>query len=302
MELREWTYKSSLRSSKVPTCTIDVTYLAKLFDIINNINLEAAQFEISKIDSAYAQNLQNLSRADYEKIKEEISSGYRVHVQIFGSKGEYYSSESLNILNEKNLPDVVTTIKFDNKFFYKNKFNRDPVSVIDVELDFTKPPLFDFVTNPSLSTTNNSKIQFVSENETWSEGAHEKVISSLKKRSSRRSWLHRSNTYDIFLWLLVVPVAFWNVYKFDLWISKYLKGLSSVFYVALYLYIFIMVLNIFRFIFNYLRWLFPYLELKTSLKKGAVYHRFIFAGMITAVFSPLIHDLFVLILKKIFSG
>ena len=295
-----YTYKSNQRFSKIPSCTFDIKYFKKLFEIISDINREAAEIEVNVLNKRYEQSTYGVSKEDFEKLKKDVLESYKIHIQIFGTKGEFITSYSSSIFEEEHVPDFITSIKFDNSFFYKSVFNRNPQSLINVELDFSKPPLIDFVTSPSYPTLNNSIIHVLGEKETWVEGSHEKVISSLEERNNRRSWLHRKNVYDLFLWLLVLPVSLWNIRRFDLFASPYLSKFSTVLSVGVYLYIFIIIVNVFRFAFNYLRWLFPYLELKTSLKSRAVRHRVIFFGVISVIAYTLTKDIFVCVIKYLF--
>jgi len=300
MEQPVYTYKSKQRFSKIPSCTIEIKYLKKLFEILNDINKEAAEIELNVLNKRYQQSTGGVSKEDFEKLKKDVLESYKIHIQIFGTKGKFITSDSSSVFEEEHLPDFITSTKFDNSFFYKSVFNRNPQSLINVELDFSKPPLIDFVTSPSYQTPNNSIIHVLGENETWVEGSHEKVASSLKERSNRRSWLHRKNVYDLFLWLLVIPLSLWNVQKFNLFAAPYLSKFSTVLTVGIYLYIFIIILNIFRFAFNYLRWLFPYLELKTSLKSRVICHRIIFLGVISAITYTLAKDIFICVIKYLF--
>ncbi len=301
IEPAAWTYKSNQKFSKVPSCTLDIAYLRKLFEILNNINKEALQIEFSNVEKFYMQSQSNPSKEDMEKTKKGVSEAFRIHVEIYGAKGEFHSSDSPSILKEEVLPDTVKAIKFDNSFFFKVRFNnRLPQSQINLELDFSKPPVVDFITNPSLPTTNNSFLQVMGGNETWVEGSHQKVLSSLKGMSNKRAWLHGKNVYDLFLWILILPLSFWNLFKVDLILSPHLSKISNVIVVALYIYLFFIILNFFRFVFNYMRWLFPYLELKGLLRKGATFHRVVFVFIVTAIISGLIKDVFIYVIRYLF--
>ena len=296
-----WTYKSNQRFSKVPSCTLDITYLRKLFEILNNINKEALQIELSNVEKFYMQSQSKPSNEDMEKIKKGVSEAFRIHVEIYGAKGEFLSSDSPSILKEEVLPDTVNSIKVDNSFFFKVRFNgRLPQSQINLKLDFSKPPVVDFITNPSLATTNNSFLQVIGENETWVEGSHQKILTSLTGMSNRRAWLHGKNVYDLFLWILIIPLSFWNLFKVDLMLSPHLSKISNVIVVAIYIYLFFIILAFFRFVFNYMRWLFPYLELKSLMRKGATFHRVIFVFIIAAVISGLIKDVFIYVIRYLF--
>ncbi len=300
MNHQTYQYKSNQRFSRVPSCTFEIKHFVKLFGILSDLCREAAGIELSKLNENYQQANTQLTETEFETLKKDVKDSYKIHVEIVGTKGEYLTSDSSSIFKEEYLPDVVMGVNFDNSFFYKNAFDRNPSLLIDVKLDFSKPPLIDFITSPSFATTNNSAISFLGENETWVEGAHQKVTSFLEPRQNRRPWLHGKNIYDLFVWVLVIPLTLWNLRKFDLFASHHLTQYSKVLIVGVYIYIFFAALNIFRFAFNYMRWLFPYLELKTSLKDKMAYHRIIFFVIVTAIAGTLAKDLFVWAFKLLF--
>jgi hypothetical protein len=285
---------------KILPCIIDLSYLKKLFEILKEINNDAVHIHLGNIDGRYKALNDDSKREEYEKLKKDIMDEYKIHVQITGPKGEYLASDSSSIFNEERLPDSLSSVKFDNSFFYKIRFNMNPELLINVDLDFSKPPLLDFITNPSYPTANNSIIQVFGENETWVEGSHEKILSSLKERRSKRAWLHQKNVYDLFLWFFILPISFWNLRKIDVMISPMLDKYSTILKVAVYVYIFIVILNLFRFAFNWLRWIFPYLELKTSLKKGYILHRVVLVGVVLSMIYSLTKDLCLWIIKHLF--
>ena len=66
-----WTYKSNQRFSKIPSCTLDITYLRKLFEILSNINKEAAQIELPNVEKWYEHSSVKPSKEEIEKIAED---------------------------------------------------------------------------------------------------------------------------------------------------------------------------------------------------------------------------------------
>ncbi len=296
MESQVVAYKSSQRFAKIPSCTFDVAYLKKLFEILNDINREAAQLEISKLNKTPGQ-----SDSDFEKLKELAISLYKINIEIFGSKGEYIISESPEVFGEAHLPDYVTKVIFDNSVRFKMAVKSDPQFRVRVCLDFSKPPIFDFLSSPSYPTPNDSSIQVLGLNQTWVEGAYEKVMSSLKERKTSRQWLHQKNIYDLLVWFLFLPISFLNIYKIEKMFFTHISNLSTVFLVALYVYIFFTFLFIFRMFFNYSRWVFSYLELTTSLKKGAAIHRTFYAGLFLAIVYSMLSNVVLNLIKSIFS-
>lgn len=285
-----YTYKSNHVFAPLPSCTLDITYFKKLYEILNKITQEAAEIEISKLKKT-----PNQSDEDFNKLKDYAKSLYQLSIQIVGRKGEYIFSDSVSIFDEAHLPDHITKIIFDNSLKYNFSLKKDPLNKIRLEFDFKKAKVFDFVTSPSRATPNTSTIHVSGENETWVSGAYKNVLQSLQARANKWSWLHSTNIFDLFIWFMVIPLGFFTIYKIERIFYLSGNGITTVFMVALYLYFFIIVLNIFRMVFNYARWIFPKMELVTSLKKGAILHRIILGVIFFAIFSSFIYDLLKLI-------
>jgi hypothetical protein len=235
-------------------------------------------------------------------MRTDVILAFRIHVEIHGSKGEFVAADSPSVFQEERLPDFVTSVKFDNTFFFRTMFNLNPLSILELQFDFSKPPLIDFVTSPSFPTPNVSSLHVLSENDTWAEGAHEKIMSFLRERRTRRAWLHRKNIYDVLLFLFFLPLTLWNLHKFDLFAANFFAQHSSILIVAVYIYLFIIFLNFFRFVFNYLRWLYPYQELRTSLKTRFTFHRWMIGLIVTGIICGLAKDIFIWLIRTIFRG
>lgn len=287
---QDLTYKSNQISAPLPSCAIDITYLKKLYRILNEITQKAADTEISKLKKNPGQ-----SDEEFEKLKETARNLYKLSIQVFGTKGEYIFSESPDIFDETKLPDHIARIIFDNSLKFNFTLKKDPSNKIRVEFDFQKTKIFDLITNPSKATHNTSNIYVFGEDEIWVSGAYKNVIQSLQERANKRNWLHKTNIYDLFLWFIIIPLCFFTIYKFERLFSLKTRSISTVFVVTLYLYFFLITLNIFRMIFNYTRWVFPKMEIVTSLKKGAIVHRVILGMLFLAILSSFIYDLLKLI-------
>lgn len=285
-----YTYKSNQIYAPLPSCTLDIAYFKKLYEILNKITQEAAEIEISKLKKDPGQ-----SDDDFTKFTDYARSLYQLSIQVFGTKGEYIFSDSPTIFKEARLPDHIARVIFDNSLKLNFRLKQDPSNKIRVEFDFQKAKVFDFVTSPSEATPNTSTIYVLGENETWVSGAYKNVIQSLQERANKRNWLHKTNTYDLFLWFIIMPLGFFTIYKIERSFSLKTSGISTVFVAALYLYFFIIVLNIFRMTFNYVRWIFPKMELDTSLKKGAIVHRIILGAIFLTIISSFMYDLIKLI-------
>ena len=287
-------YQLNQRYSKIPSCSLRLDDFKKLFNSLCEINEEAAQLSVAEL-----KKVPNQSDEDFEKLKAYATSLYKVEVQIIDSKGEYIVSDSESIFDESKLPDFINRIIIGNVTYHKIKTGREPLFMVVAQFDFINPPIFDFIDSPSLATTNNSFVQISGIKETWVSGAYDKLMSLLKTRGTKRAWLHGKNIYDLFLWFVFIPLIFWNLYKYEPYVSKILINKSPVLTVAIYLYFFIVALYLFRILFNYFRWVFPYMELVTSIKKGATAHRVRFFAIISAIALSLLYDIFRSIIKLI---
>lgn len=292
MEEKHFTYKSNQIIEFLPPCNIDLNYLIKLHNILVEINNEAAKIETSTL-----QQQPNQTQEEFEKLKEYCRNLFKISIQIFGSKGKYIFSESSSIFDETKLPDRINRIIFDNSLKYSFLLKKELSNKVKIEFDFQKPKVFDLQSIPSLATPNNSSIHIIGNNETWVFGTYKKVMDSLVERSTKRGWLHKNNVYDLLLWFLIIPMTFRILYKIDNNFLLRFENISTIFVVAIYLYLFIFIINIFRMIFNYARWIFPKIELVTSLKNGARIHRLILTTILISLLASFIGDLVKLIFK-----
>lgn len=295
MEKSPEVFKSNQRYSKLPSCSFKVQYFEKIFNILKDINKDA----ISTVKSNLNKN-PDQTKQEFDDLKEYISNLYKVEIHIFGSKGEYILADSASIFKEKNLPDHITKVIFDNSTLYKRNTEMEPQYKIRLEFDFSKPDIFDFITSPSIATDNNSYIQVIGNTETWVEGAYRKVVSSLEERKTKRGWLHQKNIYDVILIFFILPLTFWNTYKFQNYFGSFLSETSIIFQVAVYLYIFIFALFLFRTFFNYSRWVFSYLEIQTTLKNKSSLHRIFYVGLFLYIIYEYVTKIIVNVLRFIF--
>lgn len=281
-----FTYKSTHIFEVLPSCTLDIVYFKKLYEILSRSAEEGANIEIARVKKMPGQ-----SDEVYEEFKNHAKSLYLITIQILDSKGGYIFTESPSIFDEAKLPDSITRIIFDNSQRFKATLQREPVHRLRVIFDFTKSSIFDFITMPSCATPNNSNIDIVGETETWVHGTYKKVIESLKERGNKRGWLHVNNIYDIFLWFAVIPLNLRLLYKMNLQLQPKFIGMSSFLKVGIYLYFFLILLYAYRIIFNYARWVFPNIEFTTSLQKGATIHRLILWALVLGIATTFLYEI-----------
>lgn len=288
------TYKANLRQSLPPSCRIDTKTLKKLLETLNESCREAANREISALKK------ESFSEPDYQRVKENILKSYEINIEIIGAKGEYYASTQSSILDDDKLPGIVNRIIFDSALTYKSMFKSVPPNSVRIVFDFHKPPLFDFVSNPSFSTRNDSLIEVVGRSDSWVNGVHEMIVQTLKSRATKRAWLHKQSIYDLFLWFFVLPLSIWNLHKLLSTHLTLFQNLSGVLSVFVFIYFFVLVLFTFRAFFNYSRWLFPYVELETTFKTISTKHRYFFSGLTIFLIYGLVQDFILWAIRKLF--
>jgi hypothetical protein len=281
----ESVFQTNVRQSLLPPCNVDLVVLVRILELINTSAQEAAQDEISKLQA------EAFAKDQFESLKRTIRDCYRANIEIVGANGEYFSSTSPAQLTENALPATVNRITFDTSFLYRTTFNRDPQNSIKLVFDFTKPPLLDFISNPSRPTSNESGVQIVGQSQSWAIGVYQSLLECLKPRKTNRAWLHRASMYDLLLWIVVMPLSFWNLNKLTVGFPQVFTSVPGVLAVFASIYFFILVLFLFRAIFNYARWLFPFVELDTSVKSVSRKQRIFFFGLLIAIVYGLVRDI-----------
>ena len=104
----------SARIPKIPSRTINISFLKRLYNILDKAIIEAG-----KIASGELQQIPGQSIDDYNKLKESVQDSYVLEVVlIYGSrqysKGKFLVAQNEEILDESNLSAALTNIIFTN--------------------------------------------------------------------------------------------------------------------------------------------------------------------------------------------
>lgn len=201
------------------------------------------------------------------------------------------SGTSDAILSTENLPDEVTTIKFDSGYHFHQAVNVDPFNKIELTLSFHIQNLLDFSNPSGRLTTPISFYNIVGNNETWVNGVYESVKSFFKTKELKRNLIHGKYIYDLLLWLIVLPSIFWTLYRASNILQSHAIFIPTPLNVSLYVYFTFALLIIFRLLFNYLRWLYPLIEFTDSRVKRSRFHKAVLFAIITGLLGSLIVDL-----------
>ncbi len=297
MNEQVFTYKSSNVNHPIPSCFLEVSDLKRLYHILKEYAKKAEYYEISKMSRNEGQ-----TEDDFEKAKENAKKLFDMTIFIATSKGEYIFSKNISIFDDSNLPESINMISFDNSIDYKHIVKADPQNKFKIDLDFTKPYIFDFVSGPSEATPNKSLITINGQDRTWTSGLYSDLLKFFEEHSTKRNFLHRSNVYDWILWFLIAPLALFNLYKIELIVNLKGKSVSMFFVAVVYFYLFIIFLFLYRALFNYSKWIFPKVELNQKGNNNKHWtHRVIIVGAVSTLIFGFIHDLVVHLLPILFK-
>jgi len=288
--------KGIFRSQRISSCVFSSDDFKKLYHLLSEKAEEAAQIVLQE----WKEKEKTLSLEDRNFFKQRMPDALRLVAYVTGTKGERVIFTEKSEVSSETIPESIETIGIGSAFAYNVVFQADPSNKFDVRLDFTKPRLLDFSNPWSLPSESKNYIQVEGNNETWVNGVYQSIISFFQSMVKRRGWLHARHTYDLFLWLLGVPVILLTIFRLDGFVRQAMLPLSSVLVVAIYLYVFFMGLFLFRLLFNYARWLFPRYEYRTKEDTKPAKHRYVLGMFLLAIVTYYVQDLLRYLFKHLF--
>ena len=272
------------QSMKVSSLTLDKDELQGLCRLLQERADGAADIEV-----------RNYHRGDqtddqYQFNTQALQAGFRLCITIEGKNGENLSGAIEEVFSSPNFPQEVkslfidsgSTLKFAHKYYVRNSFV--------IFLDFSKPKILDFRIMPSQETPNGSSIKILGYDATWVNGLFAELKKFIDGKSSALSVVHKHSIYDLMLWLLWFPIAFWVCYRLSPFIESAFASYSTFITSALYVYAFAVTLFLFRFLFHYLRWVCPLVEYRAKHSR-VVAHRFLLVAISASVIGSFIYDL-----------
>jgi len=277
-------YRIHSRTSKLPPCTFDVTFLKELYRILSELTAEAAQLEAASI------RYPELPDIDIEKTRQIIIIAYKLDINVSAESGHSVAS-STTIFDNTTLLAEAKKIAFGNENLFKIAMGREPKYTLALKLDLAKPDLFNLSIHSSEPTQNTSQILLFGYTDTWVNGAYEKIMKAFRGHQARFRIIHKRNVFDLLLWLGFFPLTYWNIYKIDKQLTSIIQS-SAAFQASLYIFILFVIIFLSRVLFNYTRWVFPYMELDLpSVRSTALPHRLFIGGLFTFIIFSLLYDL-----------
>ena len=275
-------------SQQITACTFSKEDLKTLCEILQESSHAAAEEEIT--------NYAPIDRSPEQIYADKalLRSSFELKVTVRGADDETVYGTIPSVFNSPRFPDKVKSLYIDSELDLRNLYNWLPRNRFELLLDFTKPEFFNLSLSASISTPNASNILVNGLNSDWVSGVYRKVTDFMKERKTRRRFLHRHSVYDLLLFLVGIPFAFWMAYKSSGVIDSVFGDFSVFVQNSAYVFLFFLMLHVFKLLFHYARWVFPIVEYRGS-KDAARKHRYILlslvGGGLIGVFGNSLYDL-----------
>lgn len=146
-------YRGLYRTAKVPTCTVSIQDLRRLYNELNRFTEEALNRYLDNVRLQPGQTEDQL-----EMLKDEARRVGGLTVIVIGAKGEQIIDHSIDAFSDENRPARIATITFDSALVLQN-FNVSLPNRFRLVLDFTEPPGFTTYNPWENPTPNNSSIE-----------------------------------------------------------------------------------------------------------------------------------------------
>jgi hypothetical protein len=267
----------------VRACRLQIGDLKRLYRILNK-----KVFEYRDVIMLQLARGGDETEETFGQRKARVYNSFVTSVTIQTAQGNMFTGNNEDILDEHNLPEQIVNIFLSTRSVPATVL---PIVMrfVNVNLDFTQPPVLDFSRFPTLPTENATRFEIQSDNELWFLGAKTELSDYFVSRKTGVDWLHRGGSYDALLFLAGIPLGIW-VLTYLVQIVEAHKFPTFISY-SIYVYGFFFTLNLFRIFFSYSRWVFPKIELETH-RSAALRQRIVWGAIIVAVLGAAIWDAF----------
>ncbi len=259
--------------------------MSKLFKILANKSEEAGKLEIESWTKSEKQ-----SDEDYNDEINKVRNCFKLKLVIKEENGKALIGPMNVVLNSPDFPEKIKSVYAVCGNDLKSICNLFPKNSFEIFLDFSKPRILDLSFLPSHDTPNESNVKITGLNTTWVHGVFGEVMNFIEERASKFSIVHKNSIYDIFLWVLGFPLAFWGCYKLSTPIESIGNNINEFFRNAVYVYAFLVTLFLFRILFHYLRWVCPLVEYR-AVGNSIIKHRAFLATILIGIVGAFIYDL-----------
>jgi hypothetical protein len=269
----------------IKACRLKRDGLKFLYRVINERQKEYR----GRVMAGLSQTQQE-SAEDFAKRKERVSDAFVTSVTVQAENGEVLTGNNDQIFDDTAFPTRLKSVFYSTQSVPNAVLNHLPQDRITLFLDFSQPPVLDFGRLPTFPTPNESNFEIAATNEAWFAGAKARLVEFFDERRSGYEWLHGAGVYDIFLFLVGIPLAVWACARLNA-IAPGVNSLDIFPKSAIYTYTFFISLVLFRVCFSYSRWVFPKVEVEKDVRSTPFRHRGVLAVILLAIMGPALYDL-----------
>lgn len=223
-----------------------------------------------------------------KSINTTLDEAYKIAVFVYGVEGEELLVHDSTIIDQPEFPDQLTRLTIDSFIPFQNRTNGlNPRNGVRINLDFSSAKVLDWQSNVSGPTPNLSEVTIQGVDDDWRTAMHSFLQKLFRARANYRGFLHAAFTYDIYLWLVFMPIYFYGMVVLGNLIDHFLVTISTALKVAIYVYSFFVFANLYRALLGYIRWTFQSIELK-GVRSTQYKHRRFWGFLATAIILPII--------------
>jgi hypothetical protein len=267
---------------KVPiaSCRLSREDIKRIYRIIDEKQIEDRDHLINNI----LEQLPTESPEQFQARRERVRNACRTTITVTGLNGESIIGHGEAFLDSSVIPEKIATIYCDTRSRFTAFLNLQRINWTSILIDFTSPSPLNWTAFPSAPTPNNSNYIVSAQNQDWGTSLNARLDSFLSQRKTQWNWLHKQGTYDVLLFFCGLPLTLWGVTRVG---NVLIEGwrLPQVLSVAVYVYLFFLLLNVFRGLFSYARWVFPKIEFVSSISSTIAHRSFLLAILIGIVGS-----------------
>lgn len=209
-------------AKKIPIKSISVSLddIRRIFERLHAHVMDEGTREISALKKPEDKPQEQFD-AEMADLK---SRAFRITVTVGGRDGGSLFGDDGGIFSSPNLPDQIAFIFMTNVVAYEGVASQKPSNQFSLYLDFSKPPLIDVNTFVSSPTPNSSNLEIEGDNDAWVAAIFEAVDGILRNRRTRRSLVHKGFAYDVGVFILGLPFAFWLCAKLSTYVTSNFGG------------------------------------------------------------------------------
>ena len=280
-------HRQDVAIKKVALSTSDIE---ELFEIVEVAMEGARDRHIVKAKELQPQEAHNIDQV--------MPGWFKIIYEIWTNNDRQLTGFDKPDFSESHFSSEIKSIYLTTKgHFSSMSGGAFPRNYVELSIDFRRPPLaLNLINLPSNPTQNESVANVIGLDEDWTATTYQRLNDFFSDKRVSRWIIHSSGTYDLVLWVAVVPLGLWLAYLIEDRFSLSSASISGILVAAIYVYGALAFTMLARFLFQYVRWLFPLVEYSRPNKnKGARLQKGILAILGLGIVGSFVYDMVKLI-------